>query len=125
MERAWHPEPWHLCFQARMPQQPPPESLTHETTLQVSTSCCFPLVSSRLLFSPTFHARSVKADFPIRNPQQQGLWSLCEISFSSSYCGANLQVGILEASRCPPEGGRYINQDRILTWTLYTQMALL
>src|SRR5258708_3445853 len=42
MERAWHPEPWHLCFQARVPQQPPPESLTHETTLQVSTSCCFP-----------------------------------------------------------------------------------
>src|ERR1700688_4826505 len=29
-----------------------------------------------------------------------------------------LQAGTLESSRCPPEGGRYMNQNRVLTQTL-------
>jgi hypothetical protein len=34
------------------------------------------------------------------------------VPISPGYCSANLQVGILKSSRCPPEGGRYISQER-------------
>src|SRR5579864_115959 len=30
-------------------------------------------------------------------------------------CSARLQAGTLESSTCPPEGGRYTNQNRVLT----------
>jgi uncharacterized damage-inducible protein DinB len=30
------------------------------------------------------------------------------------FCSARLQAGTLKSSRCPPEGGRYINQNRVL-----------
>ena len=37
---------------------------------------------------------------------------LIENSNLASFCSARLQAGI--CSRCPPEGGRYRNQDRVL-----------
>jgi hypothetical protein len=47
----------------------------------------------------------------------------CYGPISLGYCSANLQVGILEPSRCPPEGGRYISQERarglMRTWDTY------
>jgi hypothetical protein len=33
-----------------------------------------------------------------------------ENSKLARFCSARLQAGILESSRCPPEGGRYKNQ---------------
>jgi hypothetical protein len=30
-------------------------------------------------------------------------------------CNAGLQIGILESTGCPPEGGRYTNRNRVLT----------
>src|SRR6266700_3738461 len=48
----------------------------------------------------------------------QGLKSLCENSNSPCFCSARLQAGTLESSTCPPEGGRYMNQNRVLTQTL-------
>jgi hypothetical protein len=37
-----------------------------------------------------------------------------ELPENLRFCSANLQVGILESSGCPPEGGRYINQTVLL-----------
>jgi hypothetical protein len=34
------------------------------------------------------------------------------------FCSARLRADNLESSRCPPEGGRYMNQNRVLTRTL-------
>src|SRR5271169_1380797 len=44
--------------------------------------------------------------------------SLCEISKLARLCRARLQAGTLKSSRCPPEGGRYTNQNRVLTQPL-------
>jgi len=46
-----------------------------------------------------------------------GLQSQCENMKLARFCGARLQAGTLESSRCPPEGGRYMDQNRILTQT--------
>src|ERR1700747_756545 len=48
----------------------------------------------------------------------QGLKSLCENLKLAHFCSARLQAGTLESNRCPPGGGRYMNQNRILTHTL-------
>src|SRR5580704_2665036 len=48
----------------------------------------------------------------------QGLRSLCENSKLPRFCSARLQAGTLDSSRCPPEGGRYMNQNRVRTRTL-------
>jgi hypothetical protein len=50
--------------------------------------------------------------------RRSGLQSVCENSGSADFCSARLQAGILNSSRCPPEGGRYINQNPDLTQTL-------
>ena len=46
------------------------------------------------------------------------LQSLRENSRLAPFCSARLQAGTLESRRCPPEGGRYMNQYRVLTQTL-------
>src|SRR5271157_5958477 len=46
------------------------------------------------------------------------LQSLCDNPKSTRSCSARLQAGTLESSRCPPEGGRYIIQNRVLTQAL-------
>src|SRR5579863_7040568 len=33
-------------------------------------------------------------------------------------CSARLQAGTVDSSTCPPEGGRYISQNRVLAETL-------
>jgi len=48
----------------------------------------------------------------------QGLKSLCENSRLPRFCSARLQAGTLESTRCPPEGGRYMNQNRVRTQIL-------
>jgi hypothetical protein len=48
----------------------------------------------------------------------QGLKSPCENSKSARFCSARLQASTFESSRCPPEGGGYTNQNRVLTRTL-------
>jgi len=50
--------------------------------------------------------------------QTSGLKSLYENSILARFCSARLQAGISESSRCPPEGGRYMNQSRVLTQSL-------
>src|SRR5216683_5480712 len=55
---------------------------------------------------------------PFRTFWRAGLQSLCEISNSARICSARLQAGTLESSRCPPEGGPYMTQTRVLTQTL-------
>ena len=52
-----------------------------------------------------------------------GLKSLCENSKFARFCSARLQAGTLESSTCPPEGGRYKNQNRVLTQTLKPRPA--
>jgi hypothetical protein len=47
-----------------------------------------------------------------------GLKSLCVNSKVARFCSARLQAGTLESSKCPPEGGRYMSQNRVLTQTL-------
>ena len=46
------------------------------------------------------------------------LQSLCENSKLARFCSARLQAGTLKSSRCPPEGGRYMKQNRVLTQAL-------
>jgi len=46
------------------------------------------------------------------------LQSLCDNSKLTCFCSARLQAGILKSSRCPPEGGRYMNQNRVLIQAL-------
>ncbi len=50
--------------------------------------------------------------------RRSGLQSLCENSKSRHFCSARLQAGTLESTRCPPEGGRYMIQNPVLTQTL-------
>src|SRR5467141_1246328 len=46
------------------------------------------------------------------------LKSLCENSLRGRFCSVGLQADIVDASTCPPEGGRYIFQNPALTRTL-------
>jgi hypothetical protein len=41
------------------------------------------------------------------------------------FCGASLQAGTLKSSGCPPEGGRYRIEKRVLTQTLQGLKPLL
>jgi hypothetical protein len=43
--------------------------------------------------------------------------SLCENSLRERFCSVDLQADIVDASTCPPEGGRYICQNPVLTRT--------
>jgi hypothetical protein len=54
----------------------------------------------------------------IRQVQWRRLQSLCGNSKLTRFCSARLQAGILKSSRCPPEGGRYMKQNRVLTQAL-------
>ena len=54
----------------------------------------------------------IEVDFNCR------LQSLCDNSKFEQFCRARHQAGTLKSSRCPPEGGRYNNQNRVLTLTL-------
>jgi hypothetical protein len=47
-----------------------------------------------------------------------GLMIPCENSLGGRFCSVGIQADIVDASTCPPEGGRYICQNPILTWTL-------
>jgi len=47
-----------------------------------------------------------------------GLQCLFEDSKLAGFCNARLQAGTLESSRCPPEGGRYMNQNLVFKQTL-------
>ena len=53
-----------------------------------------------------------------RHVLKPALQSLRENSKLPRFCSARLQAGTLESCRCPPEGGRYTNQNRVLTRTL-------
>jgi hypothetical protein len=44
------------------------------------------------------------------------LQKLCGNLDLPDFCSGNLQVGILDPGRCPPEGGRYRNENRVTTW---------
>ena len=46
------------------------------------------------------------------------LLSVRENQESARSCSARLQAGTLESRTCPPEGGRYTNQNQVLTHTL-------
>src|SRR4029077_1929223 len=58
---------------------------------------------------PAVQKRMEKAGlpFPLIERLGAGRYPAC--------CSASLQVGILKLGKCPPEGGRYIDQDRIST----------
>ena len=45
------------------------------------------------------------------------LKSPCKKSRSARFCCASLQAGIVDSSRCPPEGERYMDQNRVRTQT--------
>jgi len=47
-----------------------------------------------------------------------GLQSLCENSKSLRFCSARLQAGVCLIPKCPPKGGRYMIQNRVLTRAL-------
>ena len=48
----------------------------------------------------------------------QGLKSLCENLCAKRICSVGLQADTVDSSTCPPEGGRYIDQNQVLTQTL-------
>jgi hypothetical protein len=60
----------------------------------------------------------------LKSKATQGLESLSENLIVAHFCSARLQAGILESSRCPPEGGRYINQNGVLTQTLEPRISI-
>ena len=55
---------------------------------------------------------------PSKYGKAGGLKSLCENLKLAHFCSARFQAGTLESSRCPPESGHYMNQNRVLTQTL-------
>ncbi len=71
----------------------------------------FPQMRLFLLVSIDFH--SSRCELRSAAPA-----SVRENQESARSCSARLQAGTLESSTCPPEGGRYINQKRVLTHTL-------
>jgi len=53
-----------------------------------------------------------------RNFALAELKSLCDILCAKRFCSVGLQPDTVDASTCPPEGGRYIDQNQVLTQTL-------
>src|SRR5216684_6759869 len=43
---------------------------------------------------------------------------MCSNPYASPFCSVGLQADTLDASTCPPEGGRYIDQNQVLTQPL-------
>src|SRR5258708_5711496 len=43
---------------------------------------------------------------------------------TAGFCSARLQAGTCSTPQCPPEGGRYNNQNRILRWNFPTRHIL-
>src|SRR6266851_2465857 len=62
-------------------------------------------------------------NYPLESSTDPGLESLCENSKLERFCSARLQGGTLKSSRCPPEGGRYNNHNRVLAQTLRTRVT--
>jgi hypothetical protein len=58
-------------------------------------------------------------------PFTSGLKRLCENSKLAGLCSARLQAGTLESGRCPLEGGRYMNQNLVLTQTVKPRLPKL
>ena len=44
--------------------------------------------------------------------------SLCDNPHVKRFCSVGLQADIVDASACPPEGGRYMDQNQVFTQTL-------
>ncbi len=44
--------------------------------------------------------------------------SLCDNLCAKHFCSVGLQADTVDSSTCPPEGGRYIDQNQVLTQTL-------
>src|SRR6266851_8930081 len=49
---------------------------------------------------------------------KRGLQSLCDNLCAKRFCSVGLQADTVDASTCPPEGGRYIDQNQVLTQSL-------
>jgi DsbC/DsbD-like thiol-disulfide interchange protein len=60
-----------------------------------------------------------------RGNRASPLLSVCEKSDLPGSCSARLQAGTLESTRCPPESGRYKNQNRIFTRTPLARIVFL
>src|SRR5712671_6530074 len=49
---------------------------------------------------------------------KRGLQTLCDNLCAKRFCSVGLQGDTVDSSTCPPEGGRYIDQNQVLTQTL-------
>src|SRR5260370_145163 len=47
------------------------------------------------------------------------------VAVTSLFCSVGLQANTVDSSTCPPEGGRYIDQNQVLTQTLKPHPAKL
>src|SRR5258708_38411331 len=52
-----------------------------------------------------------------RNICSAGLKSLCDNLCAKRFCSVGLQADTVDSSTCPPDGGRYIDQNQVLTKT--------
>src|SRR5216684_9337637 len=44
---------------------------------------------------------------------------MCSNPYASPFCSVGLQADTVDASTCPPEGGRYIDQNQVLMQILH------
>src|SRR6267154_1393658 len=49
---------------------------------------------------------------------------MCSNPYASPFCSVGLQADTVDSSTCPPEGGRYIDQNQVLTQTLKAGISL-
>jgi hypothetical protein len=67
-------------------------------------------VVSSLSTGSDFAAAGVRLDCPIQ-------MSPCDHPRANRFCSVGLQADTMDSSTCPPEGGRSIDEERVLTQT--------